>query len=341
MFPTLGRPRHFRAAALRIAVAAVAVAAVALGACRAEPARSGRSVAAPIRVVDDMGDTVALAQPATRLVSLIPASTELLFALGAGPRVVGRSHWCDYPAAATAVADVGDGINPSLEAILARRPDLVLLYASGQNVAAARRLRALGVPAFLARTDRIEDVARLARVFGTLTGRAAAADSLVAAFADSLRAATGPDTLPAARRPSVFLLVWDQPPMTVGAGSFLSELMERAGGRNVFADLRGSSAEISVEAVATRNPDLVLTGGADIPRIATLPAWQGIPAVRERRFVRIPGSEFNRPGPRTPQAIRELRARMREALARTPARTAARAAATAAATASVVEHAAR
>lgn len=314
MFRTLAR-RHLRSFFAVASTAALALLVLGCGGERGGGRRGAGSstTAAPaaIRVVDDMGDTVALARPATRVVSLIPAATELLFALGAGPRLVGRSHWCDYPAAAVAVADVGDGIEPSLEAILARKPDLVLLYASGRNTAAARRLRGLGIPTFLARTDLIADVPRLAQVFGALTGRAAAADSLAAAFGDSLRAATVPDTTPVSRRPSVFLLVWDQPPMTVGAGSFLSELMARAGGRNVFADLKASSAEISVEAVAERHPDLILTAAGDTPRIATLPAWQSIPAVRERRFVRVQGSEFNRPSPRTPQAIRELRARIR------------------------------
>jgi ABC-type Fe3+-hydroxamate transport system substrate-binding protein len=121
-----------------------------------------------------------------------------------------------------------------------------------------------------------------------------------------------------ADRPSVFLLVWDQPPMTIGAGSFLSELMERAGGRNAFADLRASSAEVSVEAVVRKDPDLVLTAGGDAPRIATAPAWQSVRAVRERRFVRVRGSEFDRPGPRTPLAVRELRAAIDSALRAPP-----------------------
>jgi iron complex transport system substrate-binding protein len=305
-----------------IAAPALALAlALALVACGGEARRepSARSAAphaasraAVLRVVDDAGDTVALAEPAARVVSLIPASTELLFAIGAGGQVVGRSHWCDYPARAGAVPDLGDGIAPNLEAILARKPDLVLLYASGQNAPTARRLRALGIPAFQARTDLIADVPRLARVFGRLTGHAAAADSLVRAFDDSLAAATVPAAATPARRPSVFLLVWDQPPMTIGAGSFLSELMERAGGRNVFADLRASAAEVSVEAVVQRDPDLVLTAGGDAPRIATVAAWQSVRAVRERRFVSVQGSEFNRPGPRTPLAIRELAARLAE-----------------------------
>jgi iron complex transport system substrate-binding protein len=279
------------------------VALLALVACgeKAQPAPA--SSGAPLVVVDDAGDTVRLASPARRIVSLIPATTELLFALGAGDRVVGRTHWCDYPDAAAGVPDLGDGMSPNLEAVVAARPDLVVLYLSGQNGGAAARLRALGIPAIQVRSDLLADVPRLARLFGQLTGRTASADSLAAAFDRDLAAAT---VLSPTRPPSVFLLVWDEPPMTVGRGSYLSELIERAGGINAYADLPTSSGQISVESAAARDPDVILTLSETIPAFALRPEWQVVEAVREQRFVRIAGSEFSRPGPRSPAAVREL-----------------------------------
>jgi iron complex transport system substrate-binding protein len=274
-----------------------------LGACGRTSAGSGA-----IAVVDDAGDTVRLARPAQRVVSLIPATTELLFAMGQGGLVAGRTRWCDYPAAAAAVPSVGDGITPNLEAVLGVRPDLVVLYHSGQNGTAAERLRALGVPAIRVRSDLLADVPRLARMLGRLTGQERAADSLVSAFEHDLAAAT----LPAPPDPpSVFLLVWDQPPMTVGRGSYLTELLERAGGRNVYHDLPTSSAQISVESAAARDPDVILTSSDTTPGFAHRPEWQVVRAVRERRFVHAPGSEFSRPGPRSPAAIRDLAAQLR------------------------------
>ena len=103
---------------------------------------------------------------------------------------------------------------------------------------------------------------------------------------------------------SAFLLVWDQPPMTVGRGSFLTELMARAGLRNVFDDVGASSAVISIEGVVARDPDVILTLGTASPKIAGRPEWEVVPAVRDRRFVHADGSEFSHPGPRSPQAIR-------------------------------------
>jgi iron complex transport system substrate-binding protein len=260
----------------------------------------------PARIlgVDDAGDTVALASPARRIVSLIPASTELLFAIGAGPAVQGRTHWCDYPAAAAGVPDLGDGIQPSLEAILARQPDLVVLYRSSQNVAVRGALGRLGIPVIQLAIDRLEDFERDARLLGALTAHAGGADSMLAAFHAQLDSATAPAGGPG---PSVLILVWDQPPMTVGSGSFLSELVARAGGRNLFADIPASSATVSVESVVARNPDAVLVTGEDTPAFARRAEWQTVPAVRERRFVRVSGTAFDRPSPRAPQAILELR----------------------------------
>jgi iron complex transport system substrate-binding protein len=276
---------------------------LAAAACRVHPPEAGGS----IRVVDDAGDTIRLQSPAGRVVSLIPASTELLFAIGAGSSLVGRTSYCDYPPAAKAVPDLGDGIKPSIEAVLAQRPDLVVLYNSGQNAAVAGRLRELGIPALRVNTDALSDVDRVVRILGTLTGRQHGADSVAAAFDTSLAAATRPVKGP---RPRILLLVWEQPPMTIGRGSFLQELVERAGGENLFADVAASSGVVSIEAVAARNPDLIFTTNEGPASFATRPEWQVVPAIREHRFLRVSGSEFNRPSPRAPAAIRELTARM-------------------------------
>jgi len=261
-------------------------------------------------MVDDAGDTVAVPRVARRVVSLIPATTELLFAIGADRSLVGRTHWCDYPAGVARIPDLGDGIKPNLEAVIAARPDLVVLYRSAQNAAAASRLRSLGIAAIEVRSDELADVPRLARLLGGLTGRERAADSLSAAFARDLAAATVQSP---ARPPRVFILVWDEPPMTVGAGSYLSELLARAGAQNVFADLPASSGQISIEAAAARDPDLVFTANPALPAFAGRPEWQAVRAVRERRFVHGPGSEFSRPSPRAPEAIRRLTAELRAA----------------------------
>lgn len=278
--------------------------------------RPGGDRAGSIVVVDDARDTVRLAHPATRVVSLIPATTELLFAIGAGPHLVGRSRWDDYPAEAAQVTAVGDGIEPNLEAILAVHPDLVILYQSASNAAAADRLRQMGIPVVQLRTDRLESVTDQARLLGDLTGTRVRADSVAEAYESELAAVTVSDhpgaDVPKSR--TVLILTWDQPPITVGAGSFLDELVARAGAVNVFHDLPQPSAPVSLEAITARDPDVILTSALDsAPKIANRPEWRAVRAVREHRYVRVHGSEFDRPGPRSPQAIRELKAALFEA----------------------------
>ena len=266
--------------------------------------RAQRSEAGAL--VDDAGVATTLAGPARRIVSLIPATTELLFALGAGERVVGRTHWCDYPAEAAQRPDLGNGMEPNVEAVVAARPDLVLLYRSGVNRGAAERLRALRIPVLELATDRVADLDRIIGLLGRALGLANRADSLTVAIRRDLAAATVPRDSVAA--PRVFILVWDRPAMTLGRGSFLSELLERAGARNAFDDLPSSSGQVSIEAVAARDPDFILATSAGDPAMAERPEWRVVRAVRERRFLRVEGSEFNRPSPRVGSAVRKLHA---------------------------------
>ncbi|MDX2057518.1 MAG: helical backbone metal receptor [Gemmatimonadales bacterium] len=264
---------------------------------------SVRSPAA-ITLVDDAGVTTVLAAPARRIVSLIPAGTEILFALGADSAVVGRTRWCDWPAAAAQVPSVGDGMAPSVEAVAARTPDLVVAYRSPGNSGAIGRLRDLGIPVVEVTLDRQRDFDRVTRLLATALGRVDAGERLVASVTEDLRraAVTGD------RPPSVFVLSWSDPPIAIGGGSFLSEIVAWAGGRNVFGDVDQPSFTVSIEAVVARDPDYVLVVGADDPAFANRPEWAVVPAVRERRFLRVDGSEFNRPSPRIGAAVRTLAA---------------------------------
>jgi ABC-type Fe3+-hydroxamate transport system substrate-binding protein len=259
-----------------------------------------------IALVGDVGDTVRLSAPARRIVSLLPTATELLFGIGVGDRVVGRTAWCDAPDAARAVPNLGDGLNPNLEAIAAASPDLVLLYPSALNDVASARLAELGIPTLRLRTDRLADVPRLARLLARATGRGASGDSLAAAFEAGLAAARQAR----ADGPSVFLLAWDEPLTALGPGSFLSELVELAGGHNAFPDLPTASAPVAIEAVAARDPDVVLVPLERPAPFEPRAAWQAIRAVRERHVLQVVGTEYLRPTPRAPGAVRALAGRL-------------------------------
>ncbi len=247
---------------------------------------------------------MALEAPARRIVSLSPATTELLFALGAGDRVVGRTRWCADPAAVRDVASVGDGLDPNVEIIVSLRPDLVVFYHSAMNDAAIARLGELGIATASVKLDRLTDLARAARLLGALTGRGAAADSLVRELDAGLQevAAVGAG-------PSVLILVWDNPPIVIGGASFLSEIVTLAGARNAFGDLDRPSATVSIEAVAARDPDVVLaTDGKSEPAWARRPEWRVVGAVAAGRYATVSGTEFSYPSFRAPAAVARLRA---------------------------------
>jgi ABC-type Fe3+-hydroxamate transport system substrate-binding protein len=262
-------------------------------------------------VVDDAGDTTRLAASVRRIVSLNPAITELIFALGAGHQLVGRTDECDYPEAAGSVPSVGGWLPPNVEAVAARAPDLVLLYEGPTNAIVAARLRALGIAVLALRTDHLADISRLARLLGPILGVPGAADSLASAYdaaLDSLRVGVKPDS-----GPSVVLVAWDQPLIVLGAGSFVSELIELAGARNVFRDLPQPSVSVSLETVVSRAPGAVVTVGGMHTRFTERPEWQAVRAVREHRLLRLTESALKWPSPRAPTAVVALRRRLESA----------------------------
>ncbi len=243
------------------------------------------------------------ASSARRIVSLLPSFTEILFDIGAGDRLVGRTTWCDYPPAALAIPSVGDGMPPNIEAVAARNPDLVVLYNSGPNVAAARQLQRIGIRTVLLDLNRLEDLAPATRALGHLTGQDDQAESL-AVVLDSLAGRPPPDATT-----SLVFVVWDNPPIVIGRGSYLDQLARLAGARNVFHDVAQPSSQVSLETIAARDPHwiAVLSDSGVTPAFARRREWRAVRAVREGHFLVLPGSLFGRPGPRSGTAVQQLR----------------------------------
>jgi ABC-type Fe3+-hydroxamate transport system substrate-binding protein len=183
-----------------------------------------------------------------------------------------------------------------------------VLYRSALNETAANQLGRLGIAALVLTQDRLEDLARAARLLGRVTGREHAGDSLAGAIAQVLAAPASSPRLGI----RVALIAWDNPPMVIGGGSYLDQLATLAGARNVFHDL-GSADVVSLETIAARDPDVMVVlsdsaaRGGSAPAFAQRPPWQVIRAVRERRFVTLAGSLFGRPSPRAPAAIAAFR----------------------------------
>jgi iron complex transport system substrate-binding protein len=238
--------------------------------CDARPARNASDSSA---LHDDYGDSIAVGRaPPQRIVSLNPTTTAMLFAMGDGARLVGRTRWDTYPRAVLSVPDVGDGLRPNVEAVLARRPDLVLLYASADDRAAASAFRRAGVATVSLRVDQLSDFARALRLLGLVVGDSAAATRV----ADSVMATIGRvRALGATGAPVRVVWLVDQAPLRViGGGSYLSELIADAGGANLYADIAEPSPQVSIEDVLRRNPDAVLASPAIARTIGDDPGWR-------------------------------------------------------------------
>ncbi|SEM50081.1 iron complex transport system substrate-binding protein [Luteibacter sp. UNCMF331Sha3.1] len=217
-------------------------------------------VVASVSVVDDAGRTVTLPAPAHRIVSLAPNVTDALFAAGAGAYVVGTSRFTEYPEAARKVPVVGDATMIDLERIVALKPDIVIVWKSGNAASQVEKIVRLGIPVFYAETTRLADVAAATRRFGVLAGTSDAAMKSAQAFDQSL--ADLRTTYAGKKRLKVFYQIWDRPLMTIGRAQIIDDAIALCGGTNVFADLTQAAPTVSREAVLARDPDVILSGGA-------------------------------------------------------------------------------
>ncbi|HEX8989288.1 MAG TPA: cobalamin-binding protein [Rhodocyclaceae bacterium] len=250
-----------RVSILRMAAVALFVAAL--------PAR------AEVTVTDDTGAQVTLRASARRIVSLAPHITELLFAAGAGARIIGTVDYSDYPPAAKRIARVGGYSQLDLETVAALKPDLVIAWESGNPPAAVAKLRALGVPVFVNQPDRILDVARSIEQFGRLAGTSMVAEPAAAEFRARYQALA--DRY--ANRPKlrVFYEIWKDPLMTINGKQIISDAIRLCGGENVFADLPALAPKVSVEAVLAANPDVIVASGMGEARPEWLDDWKRWP----------------------------------------------------------------
>lgn len=277
----------------------------ALAACapREEPIGAASDAAAPLRPVDDFRHEAPRGN-ARRIVSLNPATTELLLALGAVDRLVGRTSWDLYSPAVRRVPDLGNGIRPNIEAVLETRPDLVILYGSEDNVIAAQRLRGAGVATLSLKLDRIAQFERAALLVGAAVGREDRARAVVDSVhrtLDSVRSAVAGKA-----RPRAFWHVWDAPIITIGRGSFLHELLEIAGGENVYGDVEAPSPRVELEDIAQRDPSIVLAGPDGARRIRSDQRWRAVRAVRNGRVMVVDTNLVARPSVRLGEAAVSL-----------------------------------
>jgi iron complex transport system substrate-binding protein len=266
------------------------------------------AAASAVTVVDDAGRTVVLPAPARRIISLIPTHTEAIELLAGADVLLARTQWDVQPTLAHLPA-ISDALSPSLEWLAAQRPDLVIAWPDARTRDLVRRLDDIGIPVYASRVESVAEIRSMIQRLGALLDRAARADSLVSSIdaqLDSVR------RFVAGRpRPSVLYLLNAEPPMASGPGTFVHELIELAGGTNVFSDLRQLWPQVSLEEIVQRQPDVILRPAeralADpLAGMAGRAGWRELHAVRAGRVHGIDPYFFNRPGATVGAAAREL-----------------------------------
>lgn len=255
------------------------------------------AISAAVSVQDDAGHTVTLPVPATRIVSLAPHATELLYAAGAGNKLVGVSKYSDYPPEAKHLPSVGDSAALDLERIVALKPDLVVIWGSGNSAPQIAKLRALGLPLFESEPRDFAAVAssleRLARLSGSdAIGQAAAAN-----FRARLQTiATTYQQRPVVR---VFYQIWREPLMTLNDNHMVSAAIRLCGGENIFGKLPRLAPTVGMEAVLQADPEVIIAGGSAHDNTPT--SWRHFPkltAVARDNLFSLDSDLMTRAGPR-------------------------------------------
>lgn len=218
----------------------------------------GGAAHAAITVQDDAGNRVTLAKPAQRVISTAPHITELLFAAGGGERVVGAMNYSDYPEAAQRIPVIGSNAQIDMERLLALRPDLLVVWQTGNTERQLAQLKSLGIPIFYSEPKKLDDVATSLTRLGQLLGTDAAAQAAARDYRQKIVKLTNSY----AKRPPVrvFYQIWEKPLFTLNGEHIVSDALRVCGGRNIFAGLKVTAPSVSTEAVLQENPEAIIGG---------------------------------------------------------------------------------
>jgi iron complex transport system substrate-binding protein len=265
---------------------------------------------AEIVLHDDRGRELALDAPAQRIVSLAPHLTELLFAAGAGSKLVGTVAYSDYPDQARDIPVVGNSASLDMERIVALKPDVVVAWLSGNPSGEIAKLEQLGLRVLVTEPRSLERIAEQITLFGRLAGTERAAAAAAAQFRRDFAALRR--EYQGRRKVSVFYQVWHEPLMTVNGKHVINEVIDLCGGKNIFAGLRTLAPSVSLEAVLAADPEAIVTG-SEQPAMMALEdwrAWKNLRAVRNGDLITIPPDDISRPTPRILIGARRLCAQL-------------------------------
>ena len=264
------------------------------------------SLRAEVSVVDDLGNSVRLDKPATRIVSLAPHLTEMVFAAGAGDYLVGVVNYSDYPPATLKIPVIGSYQKINYESLVALQPDLVLVWNSGNGAEIVERIKGLGLAVFVNEPKRLPDIADSVTKIGVLASTEKTADQSSAHFIRTYNRLKANNKKTPVK---VFLQLWNEPMMTVNGSHIMSDAISVCGGVNVFADAVPLIPRINIESVVQRNPDIIIATGMADERPEWLNywlVWGDMGAVHNDNLHSINPDILSRHSPRILQGVAQL-----------------------------------
>ena len=258
--------------------------------------------------VDDAGHRIYLAKPPARVVSLAPSITEMLFSIGLDEEIVGVTEFCDYPAAAKSKAKVGYA-NPSMEAIIALRPELVLAPRDFLRPDLQAKFEQLKIPVFVLDAHVLEDIPIQLSTLGKMFEKTSAAYEVTQQMRQRMaEIKLKVETLPAKR---VLYVLNHQPLITVGPGSFIHQMIGLAGGINVAAQAGVAYPRLSMETILKEDPEVLIFPSGEVETVSPNEQqqwrrWESLSAVKHQRFHDVSSNLLNRPGPRVVDGLEQL-----------------------------------
>lgn len=255
-------------------------------------------------VVDDINHTICLPKPAERIIALSPGATELLFAAGAGHKVIAAVTFSDFPEEARALPRIGSYNRFDMEAIVAAQPDLIIAWKEGNPREQVEQLRELGFPVYHGDQRDFQDIASTIQRLGMLAGTEKSANAEAKRFLDGIAGYRNKYQNKAPVR--TFYQVWVNPLMTANRKHFIGHAITLCGGENIFAGLDRLTPRIGVEAVLAENPEVIIAGGMGEDDPSWLSAWRpysNISAVQKNNLFFVPPSTLQRPSPRLLEGI--------------------------------------
>ncbi len=258
-------------------------------------------------VTDDAGRTLTFDGPVKRIVSLAPHITELLFAAGAGARIVGTVEYSDYPEPAKQIERIGNHSVIDLERVATLRPDLIVAWQSGNPRPALEKLELMGYPMFYSEPRTIEDIVSTMNSFSAMAGTQDTAAPEVRQFRrDYQRLKAKYADKPVV---TVFYEIWNQPMMTINGQHLISEVIRLCGGHNVFAELDKLAANVGIEPVLAADPDVIIasSNNGKAPHwLFDWKRWKDLNAVRFDNLFFVNWNHINRHSPRILKGVRDV-----------------------------------